>query len=156
MTNNTMLTAETITTAQIRTLRNEAVAAGDYAQVDICDRALATDDSTTDQDGNEVARADLSREDARAECADVINAGQDAAPAYLFCADLSPNRATVVEVLPSRRHAWGKAKAIAGRSDVAVVECSGPAPAVGERIWIGAQAKTCRVVTASNLSFGDE
>lgn len=76
MTNNTTLTAETITAAQIRALRNEAQAAGDYAQVDICDRALADDDSTTDQDGNEVARADLSRTDARAECADAINAGQ--------------------------------------------------------------------------------
>ena len=52
------------------------MAAGDYAQVDICDRALAADDSTTDQDGNTVACADLSREDARAECADAINAGQ--------------------------------------------------------------------------------
>jgi len=40
MTNNTMLTAETITTAQIRALRTEAMEAGDYAQVDICDRAL--------------------------------------------------------------------------------------------------------------------
>lgn len=70
------LTAETITTAQIRALRNEAQAAGDYAQVDICDRALAADDSTTDQDGNEVARADLNREDAREACADAINAGQ--------------------------------------------------------------------------------
>ena len=73
---NTTLTAETITTAQIKALRSEAMAAGDYAQVDICDRALAADDSTTDQDGNTVARADLSREDARAECADAISAGQ--------------------------------------------------------------------------------
>ena len=56
------------------------MAAGDYAQVDICDRALAADDSTTDQDGNTVARADLSREDARAECADAINAGQGLMP----------------------------------------------------------------------------
>ena len=43
MTNNTTLTAETITTAQIKALRSEAQAAGDYAQVDICDRALAKD-----------------------------------------------------------------------------------------------------------------
>ena len=114
-TNNTTITAATITTAQIRALRDEC-----------------------------------------ADVINVINAGQDAAPTYLFCADLTANRATVVEVLPSRRHAWGKAKASTGRSDVAVVECSGPAPAIGERIWIGAQAKTCRVVTASNLSFGDE
>jgi hypothetical protein len=41
MTNNTMLTAETITNAQIRALRTEAEKAGDYAQVDICDRALS-------------------------------------------------------------------------------------------------------------------
>mgnify|MGYP006931613400 CR=1 FL=1 len=76
MTNTATLTAETITTAQIRALRREAEAAGDYAQIDICDRALASDDTTTDQDGNTVARADLSREDARAECAEAINAAR--------------------------------------------------------------------------------
>jgi hypothetical protein len=69
--------AETITAAQIRALRNEAQAAGDYAQVDICNRALTREiDGTQDQDGNEVARADLSVADARALCADAINAGQ--------------------------------------------------------------------------------
>ena len=75
MTNNTTLTAETITTAQIRALRNEAEKAGDYAQVDICDRALTREiDGTQDQDGNEVARADLSVADARELCADAVNA----------------------------------------------------------------------------------
>ena len=54
MPNNTMLTAATITNAQIRALRNEAEKAGDYAQVDICDRALAREiDGPQDQDGNQ-------------------------------------------------------------------------------------------------------
>jgi hypothetical protein len=63
-------TAQNITDTQIRTLREEAVAHGDYVQVDLCDRALSTD--TFDQDGNEIARADLSQDDARAECAEAI------------------------------------------------------------------------------------
>ena len=74
-TNTTTITAETITNAQIRALRNEAEKAGDYAQVDICDRALTREiDGTQDQDGNEVARADLSVADARELCADAVNA----------------------------------------------------------------------------------
>lgn len=35
-----MLTADTITRKQIEELRTEAAAAGDFAQVEICDRAL--------------------------------------------------------------------------------------------------------------------
>ena len=61
---------ETITTEQIKALRAEAVAHGDYRQADICDRALATD--TIDQDGNEIALADWSQDEAREECARVI------------------------------------------------------------------------------------
>lgn len=60
----------TITDKQIRELREGAMAAGDYAQVDICDRALASD--TVDQDGHEIALADWTREEAREECARVI------------------------------------------------------------------------------------
>lgn len=70
----TDLTADTITDDQIRTLRTEAEAAGDYGQVDLCNRALATD--TVDQDGNAIALADLTREDARAACAEAINAAR--------------------------------------------------------------------------------
>ena len=35
------VTAETITRAQIKALRSEAETAGDYAQVDACNRALS-------------------------------------------------------------------------------------------------------------------
>lgn len=65
-----MTTKETITTEQIKALRAEAVAHRDYHQVDICDRALATD--TLDQDGNQIALADWSQDEAREECARVI------------------------------------------------------------------------------------
>ena len=47
-----------ISDKQIKALRSEAVAAGDYAQADICDRALTADDDLTDQDGNAIALAD--------------------------------------------------------------------------------------------------
>jgi hypothetical protein len=66
-----MTTIETITRSQIKTLRSEALAAGDYHQVDICDRALSSDD--VDQDGNPVALSDMTREEALAECARVIS-----------------------------------------------------------------------------------
>lgn len=67
----TNLTAETITDLDIRKLREEALAATDYLQVDVCDRALLSDD--VDQDCNEVALADMSREVARDRCVDAIN-----------------------------------------------------------------------------------
>jgi len=67
-----MTTIDTLTDCQIRTLRGEAMAAGDYAQVDICQRALTSDDDTIDSDGNEIAGADMSQDDARRECARVI------------------------------------------------------------------------------------
>ena len=69
-----MTTTETLTTEQIKTLRDEAVAAGDYAQADICQRALAAD--TVDQDGNEIALADWTVEQAREACARVIAAAE--------------------------------------------------------------------------------
>jgi len=52
-------TESTVTDAQIRALRDEAAAAGDYAQVDLCNRALCSDDETTDQDGNKRATSAL-------------------------------------------------------------------------------------------------
>jgi hypothetical protein len=66
----TNLTAETITAHQINLLRTEAAQAGDLAQVEICDRALAGD---PDADG---ADADSAIEDvivAREACAVAIN-----------------------------------------------------------------------------------
>lgn len=55
-----------ITNDQIRKLREEAIEAGDYAQADMCDRALS--DQAVDHHGNRVAYADLTPEEARAEC----------------------------------------------------------------------------------------
>lgn len=68
------ITADTITDKQIRQLREEALAAGDYKQVDLCNRALA--DDTIDQDGNLIAFAEMSAEAAREKCADAIDAAQ--------------------------------------------------------------------------------
>lgn len=74
MTTPNELTADKITDREIRALREEAIAAGDYRQADICQRALTSDDATEDQDGNAIEFAGWTREYARAECADVINA----------------------------------------------------------------------------------
>jgi len=77
MPNNT-LTAETITTAQIKALRAEAEAAGDRAQVDLCDLALAAHE-TADAQGGDLIGPDgaiWTRTEAREACADAINAGQ--------------------------------------------------------------------------------
>ena len=62
----------TITDAQIRALRGEAIAHGDYAQADLCDRARASD--TIDQDGHAIAYADWSQSEAREACAAVVAA----------------------------------------------------------------------------------
>mgnify|MGYP001015608157 CR=1 FL=1 len=78
MPNNTTLTAETITTAQIKALRAEAEAAGDRAQVDLCDLALAAHE-TADAQGGDLIGPDgaiWTRTEAREACADAINAGQ--------------------------------------------------------------------------------
>jgi hypothetical protein len=69
MTTTTATTTE-VTDAQIRALRAEATAAGDHRQVDLCNRALA--DGTIDQDGNEIAFADWSKDEAREQCAEAI------------------------------------------------------------------------------------
>lgn len=60
----------TITTKLIRALRSEAIAAGDYAQADLCQRALSTD--TIDQDGNRIPYAEMTQDDAIEACARVI------------------------------------------------------------------------------------
>ena len=74
--NNTTITAETITTAQIRALRTEAAAAGDFEQVEICDVALSRAPvRTLSVIGADGARVDV-EEDCRELCADAINAGQ--------------------------------------------------------------------------------
>ena len=76
MTNNTTLTAETITTAQIRALRNEAQAAGDLAMVETCDIAMSKSPTRLHSimGGNGQVIGII--EDCRATCADAINAGQ--------------------------------------------------------------------------------
>jgi hypothetical protein len=66
----------TITDKQIRQLREEALACGDYRQVDVCNRALATD--TVDQDGHEIAFASWTQEEARTACAEAIHAAEAA------------------------------------------------------------------------------
>lgn len=70
------VTAETITARQIKALRDDALAAGDYMMVDVCDRALTPDSDTTDQDGNEAALSDWTQGEARAECASAISDAQ--------------------------------------------------------------------------------
>jgi hypothetical protein len=77
MPNNTTLTAETITTAQIKALRAEAEAAGDRAQVDLCDLALAAHE-TADAQGGDLIGPDgaiWTRTEAREACAGALNAG---------------------------------------------------------------------------------
>jgi hypothetical protein len=78
MTNTNMtadLTAETITNAQIRSLRTEALTAGDSLQVELCDWALF--DEATMAYGPDMARTIAARQ----ACADAIvraSAQQDA------------------------------------------------------------------------------
>lgn len=61
-----------ITNQQIRRLRQEALGAGDYRMVDICNRALVRDDDTVDQDGNVIPFAEWTQVEAVAEIARVI------------------------------------------------------------------------------------
>lgn len=79
MPNNTnAVTAETITTAQIKALREEAYAAGDYAEADICALALAAHE-TADSEGGDLIGPDgkvWTRTMARAALADTINAAR--------------------------------------------------------------------------------
>jgi hypothetical protein len=70
-----LTTADNITNQQIKALREEAMAAGDYRQVAICDVALnpletadpLTGEPLVDSDGNPITRGL-----ARAKCAAVI------------------------------------------------------------------------------------
>lgn len=69
-----MTNATNITDRQIRTLRAEAEAAGDYAQIDVCDVALAAHE-TPDAEGNDLTgpdRAPMTRSEARALCARAV------------------------------------------------------------------------------------
>ena len=73
-----IVTADTITTAQIRALRTEAESAGDAWQVDLCDIALASHD-TCNSDGTPLigpCGGQTTRTEAREACAEAINAGQ--------------------------------------------------------------------------------
>lgn len=68
--------AEAITDTQVRALREQALAASDYRQVDVCDVALATHE-TSDSQGAELVDSDghpTTRTEARAECARVLAA----------------------------------------------------------------------------------
>lgn len=63
-----------ITNKQILALRTEALIAGDYRQVDICDVALAAHETATEQ-GEDLTGPDgepMTRSEARDLCADVI------------------------------------------------------------------------------------
>lgn len=75
------LTRNTITVKQIKALRNDALEAGDYRQVDWCDIALAAHEHS-DSEGNGLispSGVQTTRSMARKICADVINAaaGED-------------------------------------------------------------------------------
>ena len=65
-------TSNEITDEQIEALCEEAMAASDYQQVDICCRALCADDEVENQDGDRIAFSDWTQAEARAECARVI------------------------------------------------------------------------------------
>ena len=71
-----MTTTDTITNRQIRTLRAEAGAAGDLAQVAICVLALGGPDALAGAEpGTEadlLLSTGMSQDEARAECARVI------------------------------------------------------------------------------------
>lgn len=68
-----------ITDKQIRALRDEALAAGDYQQVDLCQRALTLDSDVTDADENLIPMAEVSQLEARAECERVVLGARDSA-----------------------------------------------------------------------------
>lgn len=64
-----------ITDQQIKQLREEAMAAGDYRQVDVCYVALASREDHDDQTAETLLGPDgepMTRTEARAECARVI------------------------------------------------------------------------------------
>lgn len=72
------MTADTITTAQIRALRQEALAAGGYDQELLCSIALAAHE-TADAEGGDLIGPDgkpTTRTAAREACAEAIAAAQ--------------------------------------------------------------------------------
>lgn len=75
-----MTTTENITDRQIRILRAEAAAAGDPDQIAYCDLALDGEIDLDDYTGLDretiAALRNMSQEDARAECAQVIAAAR--------------------------------------------------------------------------------
>lgn len=81
-TTRTELTASTITTAAITRLRTEAAAAGDAAQIIVCDVALADFDGLdayaidADQHAACARAAGMTPRAAQAECARVVNAAR--------------------------------------------------------------------------------
>lgn len=64
-----------ITDRQIRDLRERAEVARDYSTLDLCNRALCRDGEAEDQDGNPIAYADWTQEEARSECARLLDDG---------------------------------------------------------------------------------
>ncbi len=75
-------TIETLTVQQINSLRCEALAAGDYTMIAICDLALDGECDLADVDGRDRARVRcMSQRDAYAEIAKQIS---DAEEAYGF------------------------------------------------------------------------
>ena len=89
-----MTTAKNVTDAQIRALRSEAAQAGDVAQTVICDLATGDLDLDGDKSASRLAQvvdtypaltrdecrriADMSEDEARAECARVLSSSADA------------------------------------------------------------------------------
>lgn len=76
MTATACLTADTITAAEIRDLRRRAGRRGDHDLVEICDVALAAQ-GATDSSLLEGPYGSWTRDEARAACADAINAAQE-------------------------------------------------------------------------------
>jgi hypothetical protein len=76
----TTLTAQTISFAQIRSLRSEAIAASDGDRTAICDLALDgsvdVDDYTTLTRAGASRLRTMTRDEAYAECAQAINAAR--------------------------------------------------------------------------------
>ena len=75
MANQALTTPENITNKQIKALREEAMAAGDYRQVDLCDVALNPHETADQQTGEPLVDSDgnpITRGLARAKCAAVI------------------------------------------------------------------------------------
>ena len=68
-------TADTITTAQIRALRDEAARRGDHDLVEICDVALAAQGAADSL--LQGPYGSWTRDEARGACADAINSARE-------------------------------------------------------------------------------